>query len=93
MWTVLLVGFFNSIMFPTVFTLAIKGLGKHTTQASGILVMAIVGGVGILLLQGILADNIGIHHAFILPALCYLYIIYYALKRSVPEFEKKDISS
>jgi len=91
MWTVLLVGLFNSIMFPTVFTIAIKGLGKHTTQASGILVMAIVGGAVIPLLQGILADTIGIHQAFILPALCYLYIIYYALKGSVPEFEKEKI--
>jgi len=92
MWTMLLVGLFNSIMFPTVFTFAIKGLRKHTTQASGILVMAIVGGAVIPLLQGILADNIGIHHAFILPALCYLYIICYALKGSVPEFEKGNLN-
>jgi FHS family L-fucose permease-like MFS transporter len=90
MVTILLVGFFNSIMFPTIFTLAINGLGKLTAQDSGILVMAIVGGAVIPLLQGILADNIGIHNAFILPALCYLYVIYYALKGSVPEFEKRN---
>ena len=80
MWSILLVGLFNSIMFPTIFTLAIDGLGKHTGQGSGILCMAIVGGAIIPVLQGFIADNIGIHHAFILPVLCYLYIIYYGMK-------------
>ena len=84
MWAVLLVGLFNSIMFPTIFTLGIAGLGKHTGQASGILIMAIVGGALIPVLQGVLADNIGIHHAFILPVLCYLYIAYYGYKGHVP---------
>jgi FHS family L-fucose permease-like MFS transporter len=80
MWSILLVGLFNSIMFPTIFALAIKGLGRHTSQASGILVMAIVGGAITPLLQGVLADTIGIHHSFILPVLCYLYIAFYGLK-------------
>ncbi|MGE5430061.1 MAG: sugar MFS transporter, partial [Syntrophomonadaceae bacterium] len=84
MWSILLIGLFNSIMFPTIFTLAIDGLGKHTGQASGILCMAIVGGALIPLLQGFFADNIGIHHAFILPAICYLFIAYYGLKGHVP---------
>jgi MFS transporter, FHS family, L-fucose permease len=82
MWTILAVGFFNSVMFPIIFTLGIEDLGKLTSQGSSILVMAIVGGAVIPVLQGALADSIGIHHAFILPALCYLYIIYYALKGS-----------
>jgi len=72
MWSILLIGLFNSIMFPTIFSLAIDGLGKHTGEGSGILCMAIVGGAIIPLLQGVLADRIGIHHAFILPVLCYL---------------------
>jgi FHS family L-fucose permease-like MFS transporter len=82
MWTIILVGLFNSVMFPTIFTLAIDGLGKLTGQGSGILVMAIVGGAIIPLVQGALADRIGIHLAFVLPAVCYLYIVYYGLRGS-----------
>ncbi|MCU7495466.1 MAG: L-fucose:H+ symporter permease [Ignavibacteria bacterium] len=84
MWSILLIGLFNSIMFPTIFTLAIDGLGKHTGQGSGILCMAIVGGALLPLLQGFFADNIGIHHAFFLPAVCYLFIAYYGLKGHIP---------
>lgn len=88
-WSILLVGLFNSIMFPTIFSLAIKGLGKHTGQASGILCMAIVGGALIPVLQGLIADSsIGLHHAFILPVLCYAFIAYYGIAGSVPSFEK-----
>ena len=75
-------------MFPTIFTLAINGLGKHTGQGSGILCTAIVGGALIPLAQGFLADNIGIHHAFILPVLCYAYIAYYGVKGHIPTFAK-----
>lgn len=77
MWTILCVGLFNSIMFPTIFTLGIDGLGKLTSQGSSILIMAIVGGAIIPVAQGALADAFGIQHAFILPAICYLYIMYY----------------
>lgn len=88
MWSILLVGLFNSIMFPTIFSLAIRGLGKHTGQASGILCMAIVGGAVIPVIQGLIADSIGIHHAFILPVICYLFIAYYGFRGSIPSFEK-----
>ncbi len=84
MWTVLAVGLFNSIMFPTIFTLALEKLGPHTGQGSGILCMAIVGGAIIPVAQGYFADQIGIHHAFFLPVLCYLYIAYYGFKGHVP---------
>ncbi|MGE5362900.1 MAG: sugar MFS transporter [Bacteroidota bacterium] len=84
MWAILLVGLFNSIMFPTIFSLGIEGLGKHTGQGSGILCMAIVGGAIIPVIQGLFADQIGIHHAFILPAICYIYIAYYGLKGHIP---------
>ncbi len=82
MWSILLVGLFNSIMFPSIFTLAIDGLGPLTGKGSGLLVTSIVGGAVIPVLQGALADRFGIHDAFILPALCYLYIIYFALRDS-----------
>ncbi len=80
MWSLILVGLFNSIMFPSIFTLAIEGLGPLTGKGSGLLVAAIVGGAVIPELQGVLADHIGIHHAFILPVLCYGYIVFYALR-------------
>src|ERR1700722_9876185 len=78
MWTIIAVGLFNSVMFPTIFTLAIEGLGPLTGDGSGLLVAAIVGGAIIPELQGIIADRIGIHHAFFLPILCYFYIAFYA---------------
>jgi MFS transporter, FHS family, L-fucose permease len=86
MWAILAVGLFNSIMFPTIFTLGVAGLGKHTGEGSGILCMAIVGGAIIPVIQGAFADNIGIHHAFFLPVLCYLYIAYYGFKGHIPTY-------
>lgn len=86
MWVILAVGLFNSIMFPTIFTLAINGLGKHTGQASGILCTAIVGGAILPVIQGFFADNIGIHHAFFIPVLCYLYIVFYGIKGHKPSY-------
>ncbi len=78
MWSVIAIGLFNSIMFPTIFTLAIRGLGVHTTQASSLLVMAIVGGAIIPPLQGIVADvTDNLQLSFLVPFLCYLYILYY----------------
>jgi len=82
MWTILAVGLFNSIMFPTIFTLGIDGLGRLTSQGSSVLIMAIVGGAVIPLLQGALADTYGIQTAFLLPAVCYLYIVYYGFSGS-----------
>jgi FHS family L-fucose permease-like MFS transporter len=80
MWAIILVGLFNSIMFPTIFTLSIDGLGEHTSQGSGILCMAIVGGALIPLLMGYFADTIGIQTAFFIPLLGYVYILYYGIK-------------
>ncbi|HLY92639.1 MAG TPA: sugar MFS transporter [Candidatus Angelobacter sp.] len=85
MWSLILVGLFNSIMFPSIFTLAIEGLGPLTGKASGLLVAAIVGGAVIPELQGVLSDHIGIHHAFVLPVLCYLYIVFYAMRSAKPD--------
>jgi MFS transporter, FHS family, L-fucose permease len=82
LWTILLVGLFNSIMFPSIFTLGIAEMGPLTGEASGLLVTAIVGGAIIPEIQGVLADHVGIHHAFILPVLCYMFIAYYGLRGS-----------
>lgn len=84
MWAILLVGLCNSIMFPTIFSLAINGLGKHTSQGSGILCLAIVGGAIIPLIQGMLADSIGLQNSFFLPIICYLFIAYYGFSGSKP---------
>jgi FHS family L-fucose permease-like MFS transporter len=81
-WSILLVGLFNSIMFPSIFTLGIAEMGPLTGEASGLLVTAIVGGALIPEVQGVLADRIGIHHAFVLPVLCYLFIAYYGFSGS-----------
>ncbi len=84
MWSILLVGLFNSIMFPTIFSLALNGLGKHTAQGSGILCLAIVGGAIVPLLQGALADSVGVQVSYVLPIFCYLFIAFYGLSGSKP---------
>jgi FHS family L-fucose permease-like MFS transporter len=88
MWTILAVGLFNSIMFPTIFSLGVAELGPLTGNASGLLNMAIVGGAIVPVIQGAIADQIGIHHAFFLSVLCYLYILYYALSGSKPNSQR-----
>jgi MFS transporter, FHS family, L-fucose permease len=88
MWSIILVGFFNSIMFPSIFTLGVAELGPLTGDGSGIMIMAIVGGALIPLAQGAIADRIGIHHAFFLPVICYLYILFFALSGSKPNSER-----
>ncbi len=77
MFTILAVGLFNSIMFPTIFTLAVAELGPLTGRGSGLLVQAIVGGAIIPVAMGWCADHFGIHRSLLLPLLCYLFIIYY----------------
>lgn len=88
MYSIILVGFFNSIMFPSIFTLGIAELGPLTGDGSGVMIMAIVGGAIIPVAQGWIADQIGIHHAFFLPVICYLYILYFALSGSKPNSER-----
>ena len=88
MWSIILVGFFNSIMFPSIFTLGVAELGPLTGDGSGIMIMAIVGGAIIPVAQGWIADKIGIHHAFFLPVICYLYILFFALSGSKPNSER-----
>jgi FHS family L-fucose permease-like MFS transporter len=84
MYAILAVGLFNSIMFPTIFSLAIEGLEERTAQGSGILCMAIVGGAIIPLIQGGVADRVGLHSSFFLPVICYLFIVHYGMKGHKP---------
>ncbi len=83
-WTLVLCGFFNSIMFPNIFALGIAGLGPMTSKGSGLLMTACLGGAVVPFLLGALADKIGIQHAFVLPLFCYLFIAYYGLWGSKP---------
>jgi FHS family L-fucose permease-like MFS transporter len=82
LWSVVAIGLFNSIMFPTIFALSIERLGPLTSKAASLLVMAIVGGAVVPLATGWLADQQGLQHAFLLPMLCYGYIAFYALRGS-----------
>lgn len=82
LWSVVAIGLFNSVMFPNIFTLGIEEFGPLTGKVSSLLVMAIVGGAVVPVLQGVLADAIGVHHAYLLPLACYLYIVWYGLRGS-----------
>ena len=80
MYCLLACGFFNSIMFPTIFSLATKNLGKFTNAASGVLCTAIVGGAIVPVVQGWAVDTYSLMSSFIVSAVCYLYIVFFALK-------------
>jgi FHS family L-fucose permease-like MFS transporter len=91
MWAIIAVGLCNSIMFPTIFSMALHGLGKFTGQGSGILCMAIVGGAIVPFIQGILADSIGLQISFLVPAACYLFILYYGVKYA--DLHKQEVAA
>ena len=78
MWALISVGLFHSVMFPTIFTLGIKGLGPLTEEGAGLLIMAIAGGA-LVVVQGWLADTIGLQLSFLLTAVCELYVLFYAV--------------
>jgi len=80
MWSILFVGLFNSIMFPTIFSISLTGLGDYKPQASGILCTAIVGGAFIPPLYGYLTDSFNFKPALLLMVACYFYIFYFARK-------------
>ena len=83
-WAIVICGFFNSIMFPNIFALGIKGLGPMTSKGSGLIMTAVVGGAIVPLAIGAAADKFGIQHAFVIPLICYLFIAYYGLWGSKP---------
>ena len=84
MYAILAVGLCNSIMFPTIFSLSLHGLGRFTSAGSAALCLAIVGGALVPLLQGLVADTAGLRIAFIVPAVCYVYIAWFGFKGSQP---------
>jgi len=83
MWSLIAIGLMHSIMFPTIFTLAIEGLGPLTEEGSGLLIMAIAGGA-LSALQGVIADHIGLQLSYVLPAACYVYVLFYAVWGAKP---------
>jgi FHS family L-fucose permease-like MFS transporter len=89
MWALISVGLFHSIMFPTIFTLGIRGLGPLTEEGSGILIMAIAGGA-LVVVQGTFADLFGLQRSFVLTSICELYVLFYALWGSKPTHALAD---
>ena len=79
MWAVVCCGLFNSVMWPCIFPLSVKGLGKFTSQGSGILIMMVVGGAVIPEIQGLLADAFGYQKSFVVVLLCYAYLVFFAV--------------
>lgn len=91
MWCLIAVGLCHSVMFPTIFTLGIRGLGPLTEEGSGLLIMAIAGGA-LSALQGVIADHVGLQLSYLLPAACYVYVLFYAIwgcrvKETLPKEE------
>jgi FHS family L-fucose permease-like MFS transporter len=87
LWTIIAIGLFNSIMWSNIFTLAIAGLGRYTSQGSSLLVMMILGGAILPVFQGLLADNYGVHISFVIPVFSYIYIAFYGINGYKPKDE------
>jgi len=87
-YSLVAVGFFNSLMFPTIFSLALAKLGPLTSRGSGLLCTAIIGGALIPLAQGVVADSVNLQLSFLVPLVCYVFIAYYGLKGWVPKGPK-----
>ncbi len=88
MWSIIAMGLFNSIMWSNIFTLAIAGLGKYTSQGSSLLVMMILGGAILPVFMGLVADTYGVHASFIVPVFSYIYIAFYGLNGYKPKFKE-----
>ena len=99
MWCLIAVGLCHAVMFPTIFTLGIRGLGALTEEGSGLLIMAIAGGA-LAALQGVIADRVGLQLSYLLPAACYVYVLFYAVwgskvKEELPkeELTKEELTT
>jgi len=90
-WALVLLGFFHSIMFPTIFALSIKHLGPHTKLGSSLLVMSIIGGAVFPAMMGYISDMSSIRYAFLVPFFCHIYVLYFAARgyRPLLNFEKE----
>jgi len=83
-WAVVFLGFFDSIMFPTIFALSVKNLGIYTKLGSALLVMSIIGGAILPAVMGYLSDASSIQEAFVVPLICYAYVLYFAVRGYKP---------
>jgi FHS family L-fucose permease-like MFS transporter len=83
-WAVVFLGFFHSIMFPTIFALSLKNLGRYTKLGSSLLVMSIIGGAVCPAVMGIVSDATNIQRAFVVPLICYVYVLYFAARGYKP---------
>ena len=92
MWSLILVGLFHSIMFPTIFTLGIRGLGPLTEEGAGLLIMAIAGG-SLVIVQGWLADRFGLQRSFLLTAACEVYVLFYAVWGARPALSGGELEA
>ena len=79
LWALVSCGLFNSVMWPCIFAMSVEGMGRLTSQASGILVTMVVGGAVIPELQGLLADRFGYQRSFVVVLACYAYVLFFAL--------------
>jgi FHS family L-fucose permease-like MFS transporter len=97
LWAVVLIGFFHSIMFPTIFALSIKQLGRYTKLGSSLLVASIIGGAIFPAMMGFISDHSTIRVAFILPLICQAYVLYFAVRGFrpvlVPESAAAELST
>src|SRR5580693_3840913 len=92
-WAVVLIGFFHSIMFPTIFALSLKNLGAHTKRGSSLLVMSIIGGAVFPALMGLVSDASNIQRAFVVPLVCYVLVLYFALHGYKPAAARVSASA
>jgi FHS family L-fucose permease-like MFS transporter len=83
-WALALIGFFHSIMFPTIFALSLKNLEPYTKLGSSLLVMSIIGGAICPAIMGIVSDATSIQRAFVIPLVCYVYVLYFAVRGYKP---------
>jgi MFS transporter, FHS family, L-fucose permease len=95
MWAIVACGLFNSVMWPCIFPMSVEGLGRFTSHGSGILIMMVVGGAVIPEVQGLLADKLGYQRSFAIVLVCYLYILFFALRgyRNLNTVEAADALS
>jgi MFS transporter, FHS family, L-fucose permease len=92
-WAVVFIGFFHSIMFPTIFALSLKNLGPYTKLGSSLLVMSIIGGALFPLLMGYISDISNIQRAFIVPLACYAYVLYFAARGYKPAVSRVETAT
>jgi FHS family L-fucose permease-like MFS transporter len=93
LWAIVMIGFFHSIMFPTIFALSIKGLGPYTKLGSSLLVASIIGGAMFPAIMGFISDHSSIREAFVVPLICQVYVLYFGLRGHRPVLAAPQLQS